>query len=451
MLKFLIIFFAFLLLPFSSIADQEEASNFEINHANNLEILPDKIILQGAVSVSSLGQEPFTLNTGKMISLKNAAGDFGDIETFGASTITSEKFVLKAQKLYFRKDLKTNKYNLLDAQDKVQIYSSDGAEIIAPKVKIALDTKKLYAFGGVESKQIIEENGKKQKAIITSQEQEIDLNQQAKGLHKQLIAKKSVKTVLEQATITSNWAELFTLNGKGERAIFIGNAELLSQDGSKGKGQKITYFLQEKLLIIEAGSKINKASLIREDGTEILGNIIRYNTETNLLLVEGGSQVASLKRSDGTEIIGSNIKYNTQTKELDVTQNNDLAQALLKVPVKEKDGSTSYISIKANSILNEELKAGETLLIAKQKDNQGLVEIEYGSRKGWGKRLFITQNQNIPDKKADQLILVENAKLIDFDKKQILEGPIIQIGLGQQNLYSGFTGRAKGIVPIEKK
>ncbi len=445
----LFIFILFLFFAFSSPAlkAEEEAGNFEINHADNLEILPDKIVLTGDVSVSSLGEEKFTLNTAKMVSLKNTAGEFGDIETFGNSTITSEKFTLKAQKIYFRKDLKTKKYNFLDASGNVYIKSSDGAEIIAPKVKIALDTKKLFASGGVQSKQWIDNNGKKEKATINSKEQEIDLNQ-SNGLQKQLIAKKSVTTVLEQATVTSEWAEIFTLNGKGEKAIFTGNAQLVSQDQSIGKGQKITYFLQEKLLMLEAGNKIETASLIRQDGTEILGNIIRYNTETNLLLVEGGSQGASLKKEDGTEITGSNIKYNTQTKELDVIQNE--TQALLKVPVKEKDGSTTYISIKANSIINEETKQGESILIGKQNDENGLVEIEYDNRKGWGKQLLITQNPNIPDKKDDQLILIDNAKLIDFDKKQTIEGPIIQIGLGQQNLYSGFSGRAKGLVPVNK-
>ena len=122
----------------------------------------------------------------------------------------------------------------------------------------------------------------------------------------------------------------------------------------------------------------------------------------------------------------------------------------MKVPVKEKDGSTTYISIKANSIINEETKQGESILIGKQNDENGLVEIEYDNRKGWGKQLLITQNPNIPDKKDDQLILIDNAKLIDFDKKQTIEGPIIQIGLGQQNLYSGFSGRAKGLVPVNK-
>jgi hypothetical protein len=457
-----------------------EGEDFEINHADNLEILPDRIVLSGGVSVSSGGDQKFTLTTGKLVSLKNAAGEFGDIETFGQSKIVSDRFSLSTEKLFFRKDLKTKKFNLLDANGKVVISSNDGAQKInAPKVKIDLDKRILYAREGVRSEQLIEQDGKKQKVTITSQEQDIDLQEnqepsngskqnkpivskKAKGklvvkedpslsLKKQLTARQNVVTTLEEATINSQVAELYTKNGKGEKAIFTGDAKLNTKDKTSATGEIINYFLNDKLLLIESRSKPGTAHLIREDGTEITGNVIRYNSVNKSLTVESGPQDAQLVRGDGTKISGKNIKYNTENKELSVDAEENIGQALLKVPFKEKDGSTSYITIKADSIINEELKPGESLLTARQKSETGLVELDYGTRKGWARQLYISQNTNIPDKKADKLVLIDHAKMVDSEKSQVLEGPVIQIGLGEKTLYSGFTGRAKGSIPLIKQ
>ncbi len=459
--------------------------NFEINHADNLEILEDKIVLSGGVSVSSKGGEKFTLNTSKLISLKNKTGEFSDIETFGPSTINSERFLLKANKIFFRKDSKTKKYNLLDASNGVEIISKDGSQkITAPNVKIALDNKMLYATGGVISEQMVDENGKKQRVTISSAEQDIDLNEtpDKKKLQKQLTARKKVLTKLQDGQVDSELAELYALNGKGEKAVFTGNAKLATEDKTKATGKIITYFLNQKLLVIEEDGVLTRA-----DGTEILGDVIKYNSETKALTVESGkkAKVANLRGEDGTKISGGTINYNSETKALEVapvpktgratlikedgtdiqgssisysSENKSLQvessspteRAVLRVPYKEKSGAVSYITIKADSIINEETAPGESLLTARQFGDEGLVELDYGTRKGWGRQLFINQNEKIPDKKGDNLVLVDNAKLVDLEKNQVLEGPVIQVGLGEKTLYSGFTGRAKGSIPLQQ-
>ncbi len=436
-----------------------EGEDFEINHADNLEILPDRIVLTGSVSVSSKGKDKFTLSTNKLVSIKDAAGQYSVIETFGRSSIVSEKFSLKADKLFFRKTAKSTSFDLLDASGSIDINSKDGSQKVkAPKVKIALDKKKLYATEGVETEQIVEDKDKKQVVTITSKEQDIDLLddplENKAVLRRQLVARESVVTKLEDATVNSDYAELYTLNGKGEKAIFTGNANLVTSDKTTATGKVINYFLNTKLLVIESGDE--RANLVRGDGTDIVGDTIKYNSENKTLFVESkpGAENVVLTKQDGTKISGNNIQYNSDGGTLQVDSKKNVTssqQAVLKVPYTEKDGSIIQMIIKADSIENKELNPGETLLTAKNIKENKLVELEYGLRKGWGKELFISQNTNIPEKKADSLILIGNAKMIDYEKDQILEGPVIQIGLGEKDLLSGLTGRSSGFIPIESK
>ena len=136
------LFTSFSSLQAISEEQEAEASNFKVNNTDALEVLPDRIILQGNVSITSLGGEAdnnFTLSTSKLVSLKDAAGEYGDIECFGISNIKSSKFTLRANKLFFRKDLKTKKYTRLEAFGDVNVLATDSSQNLkAPRVFIDL-------------------------------------------------------------------------------------------------------------------------------------------------------------------------------------------------------------------------------------------------------------------------------------------------------------------------
>jgi len=444
---------------FASTPINAEGENFKINHADNLEILENSVVLTGNVSVSSLGEDTFTLLTDKLVSFKDASGQYGDIECFGISKINSAKFNLKANKLFFRKDKATQKYTVVDASGSVLIEATDGTQKVeAPKVKIDLPTKKLFATQTVRSEQLIEENAKDQtnsaerkKVIIVSDEQDINLEQTPtesekkspanakktslknnktktspkiaeEQLQKQLIARHNVTTILEGSNsssgvkITSELTEIFTLNGKGKKAVFTDNALLKADDGSTASGEIINYYLNQKLLEVEAGPTFPYAHLNKPDGTEIIGNKIKYNSETKDLFVE--------------------------SKPLELS--------LLKIPYKENNGSISQMVIKADTIENNETSPTESVLKARQNSDEGLVELTYGLKRGWGRQLFIIQNKAVPDKKADYLLLVDQARILDPEKNQDLMSSVIKIGLGEKNLQSGFTSRARGYLPLSK-
>ena len=434
--NFIRVLLVFLLLFFNSsvFVNAEEASDFQIDHADSLEVLDDKIVLNGSVAVSSLGSDPFTLITDKLVSIKDSSGEYSDIETFGESRIVTNKYSLSADKIFFRKDKLLKKFTLLEAFGSVKIISKDGQQKInSPKVKIDLIQKILYAFDGVHSEQIMEDQtGKRQTVSIDSVEQDIDLNDgnnskkliteaidsnQSKNEKKQLTARNNVVTSLDEGKVFSDKGELYSINNKTEKAIFTGNATLKSADGIKAIGEKITYYLNTKVLSVDSDSQTKMAMLTKEDGTEIIGN---------------------------------SIIYNSNSKDLIVTAKAD--RATLTVPFQEKDGSTSQMTIRADFIKNTEINASESILTAEQNSEEidDLVELIYGvSFRGWGKKLFISQNKSIPNKKADSLTLIENAKIIDREKDQTLEAPIIQIGLGDRTLNSGFNGRSKGEIPLQ--
>ena len=449
------LFTSFSSLQAISEEQEAEASNFKVNNTDALEVLPDRIILQGNVSITSLGGEAdnnFTLSTSKLVSLKNAAGEYGDIECFGISNIKSSKFTLRANKLFFRKDLKTKKYTRLEAFGDVNVLATDSSQNLkAPRVFIDLINKKLLAYDGVKARQIIEDKGKKQKVDILSVEQEIDLNSNL-STGKQLIAKKSVITSLEgEANIFSEYMELYKTKGQMEKAVFSGaNTYLLTKDNVRGDGDPIIYYLQSKVLNIMSPANGNKkAKLTKTDGTIIEGDFIEYGTETKSLKVRSkNSEKSEVQTADGTIIRGEFIDY---------TENSLLVRggkekAYLKLPASEKNGSQGELVIMADMIENKEISPTESLLTAQQNnyDENDLVELNYGLKKGWGKKLLINQDKSVLDKQNDYLILVDKAHLIDPEKKQNLFAPIIKIGLGNKNLESGITGRAKGFIPMTK-
>jgi lipopolysaccharide transport protein LptA len=317
----------FCLNSFSAHTEEQEAeaSNFKVNNTDSLEVLSDRLILQGNVSITSLGEEAdnnFTLSTSKLVSLKTNAGEYGDIECFGISNIKSSKFTLKANKLFFRKDLKTKKYTRLEAFGNVNVVAKDSSQNLkSPKVFIDLINKKLMAYDGVKASQVIEDKGKKQRVDISSVEQEIDLNSNL-GSGKQLIARKSVITSLEgEANIFSEKMELYKTKGQMEKAVFTGtNTYLLTKDKIRGDGDPIIYYLQSKVLnIMSPANSQQKAKLTKPDGTIIEGDFIEYGTETKSLKVRSkNSEKSEVKTADGATIRGDFIEYGTETKSLKV-------------------------------------------------------------------------------------------------------------------------------------
>jgi len=414
----------FWLCIFGGLSSQAAGESFKINQADSLEMLDEKVVLQGNVSISSTGEDRFTLLTDKLISLKDSSGQYGDIECFGVSRIVSARFNLRANKLFFRKDKSTGQYNRLDASGAVLIEAKDGTQKIeAPEVQIDLLNKKLYASQNVCSEQLMRDKDKTQRVKISSDRQEIDLtqgdeNNATKTSSKQLIATGHVQTLLEgEVTVESQLAEIFKLNGKAEKAVFTGGASLNATDGSYAQADIINYYLDQKLLHLQqADTNLQKAKLTKPDGTEILGQSIKYNSENRHLFVQS---------SPGQE-------------------------ASLKIPYKENDGSMALMSIQADIIENTEQSPTESLLTAHRDTEEGLVQLNYGLKKGWGRHLFIKQNKDVADKKADYLLLIEEARIFDAEKNQDLKAPVIKIGLGQKNLQSGFTGRAEGYLPMDK-
>ncbi|MDJ0625467.1 MAG: hypothetical protein QNJ31_03775 [Candidatus Caenarcaniphilales bacterium] len=391
-LSFGFLFFALINVCLSFPANSQ-AENIKINNANSLEIVNDRLVLTGNVSVSTAGKESFKLFTSKLISVKDSSGDFSKIECFGRSKIDSKKFTLMADKVFFYKKDKSDKFNQLDAKGNVVINSKDGfQQIQAPKVIIDLETRKLYASQNVLSEQISKKNDKYQKVTIRSLNQEIDLKEELPNTEiprKQLIATGNVITNLEnEASVQSDKTELFTLNSQAEKAIFDGNASLQTVDGTEAEGDIITYDLISQRLQID-----------------------------------------------------SSPQYNS----------NERKKSKLKVPFEEENGKQSEMIIEADFIENQEKSESERILTAQQFSDEELVELTYGTRKGWGRQLIINQNKLNPNKKGDYLVLVERAKIIDAKDNQILEAPVIKIGLGEKNLQSGFTGRANGLIPMKKK
>ena len=380
--------------------------NFEINHAQHLEISQDKITLSGAVSINSVGLENFTLTTNKLVSIKNSKGEFGNIQTFGRSRIHSPKFELSANKIYFLQDLETDEYNLIQALGKVYLKSADGGFLEAPQAIIELDTKILKANGGVISKQFIEQEGKTQQVTIKAASQEINLEPARKGQVKQLMAKGDTITTLPQTIIKSQNMELYNLEGKAQKAIFAGKSSLQTEQGDYGTGEQITYFLdRSKLLVLESKTHSQPAHLQSAKGMDIQGELIKYNNSQNRLEIKGFA-------------------------------------SRLKIPKNNKQ-----LEIQAHSIVNQETKQG-SLLIAKQNPGGKLVHIKSEEGLGWGQELYIQQNKNIPEQDT-LLLLVGQAKLIDSE--QTLQGAAIQIGPGVKSLFSGFSNRAKGKIPLKKK
>jgi lipopolysaccharide export system protein LptA len=409
----------FFLTSFTAqIAKAESKENFKINTADTLDILEDRVVLNGHVSVSSIGADSFTLYTDKIVAVKDASGEYANIECFGSSRITSQRFNMTADKIFFLRDPKTQKFSLLDAKGNVIIKSVDGSQLIkSPKVLVDMTIKKLFASEGVVSEQLTEDKGKKQKVTITSDKQEINLdetNVKPGQPNRQLLATIDVLTVLEgEAEINSQQTEIFSINGKGERAVFTGNASLKAKDGTNASSDKITYFLQTKTLSLENMPGSGGVELTKEDGTKIEGDSINFNSATNTLEV------------------------------------NSQSGSVLKVPFADGD-KVSEMTIKADFIENKELSPTQSRLTAKQAENHGLAELIYGETKGWGETIYISQNKSVPEKKGDYLTLVGNAKIYDPANQQTIQAPVIEINLGDKKMNSGFTGRVSGYFPMKQ-
>ncbi|HEY9886413.1 MAG TPA: hypothetical protein V6C96_04040 [Vampirovibrionales bacterium] len=391
-----------LTLPYTGIS-RSDTQNFSINHADSLEILDTKLVLKGNVSVKTSGQQAFVLKTNKLIAKKNKQGEFSEIECFGRSSVKSQQFVLIANKLNFYKQKNSKEFDLVKATGNVQIDSyKDSQKVKAQKVDINLSENKLYAYSQVSSEQIIENKNKKQKVVIESEKQIIDLNENPdrSNPQKKLIATQNVRTLLENdADIKANKATIFMAyyqnKWQSRNALFEGAVDLKTADGTKATGDELNYFFAENKLIIN--SKLQGKSFLSVPFEE--------------------------------------------KKEQQANINNPLETGNKK--------KQSFMTIKADYIENIQIDDKRSILKAYQKSAEELVELNYGTKKGWGNELFIKQNKdtNKNANEDDYLLLTGEAKILDTENQQLLESSIIKIGLEQKDLQAGFTSRSRGFLP----
>ncbi|MDX1920755.1 MAG: hypothetical protein SFU25_08500 [Candidatus Caenarcaniphilales bacterium] len=427
-----------------------ESEQLEINHADSLEILDDRLVLDGNVSVSTAGAERYTVLTKKLIAYKDGSGEYNRVECFERSEIVSKDYSLKADKVFFNKNPQTQNFSLVDATGNVDIKSFDGKrKIQAPKALIDTDQKMLFAKGGVKSQEFDPKNEKSKKITIVSEEQDISLQNgpvdsepnskksstktspkilAADKLSKQMEARGQVVTTLEaEADVKSEKAEFFTLNGKNEKAVFSGNAYFVKPDGTRGEGKVINYFPNsEDLQILAFDDK--PAQITKTDGTAISGEQVNYNTFSKTTLVQ------KLSSTGFRSFLA--VPYSDSNPSLEAS---------------DKPIAKSTMNVWADFIENKVQNENESTLTAHQNTDEELVEVQYGAKRGWGRNLFVFQNKAVPEKKADFLILAEKARMVDVLNKQVLEAPVIRIGLGTKDLSAGFTSRARGSLPLKKK
>ncbi|MDX1918100.1 MAG: hypothetical protein SFT81_03035 [Candidatus Caenarcaniphilales bacterium] len=370
--------------------DPESVKDFMINHADLLEFLKDRVILNGDVSITGTGKDSFTLVTPRLESVKDSNDEFSVIETFGVSKLISEKYILMADKMYFRK-VKSARFNQLEAIGSIHIEAVDQRQkLIAEKVYFDLESKKLHAVGNVHSEQLVETNGKLSLAKLDAEDQIINLfEDRPDQLAKQIEAKGNTHTEFDGIKVQSEQTDFYAQGGKADKVVFSGAAELTTPDQVHAQGEQIEYFLNESLIKIRSRTNLNP--------------------------------------SQETE------------------------NAFLVIPFNDKDGKISQLAVQAEYIENHELAAQKrNLLYAEQTSHTGLVRLDYQQQRGYGRQLFIVQDKSIPDQKGDFLYLIDKAKIIDLTNKQILEAPFIKIGLGDRSLLSGITGRSHGVILLKK-
>jgi|GEM_PF-4276860 len=277
--KLLIIAFCLLLIPgLISAQDNMHAGDIMIDHANSLEIYDDLVILTGGVVVSSDGKDAkgdtgFTLFTPSLI-----LSDGSFMETFGRSEIISGKFSIKADKIYF--DADTDELNTVG---NVQIHSLDKKQnLIAPKVKIDLKEKILFASEGVKSEMISSDgqaDDEKETYVITSPVQRLNLEYVAgeqillasQGAHatftdgtvhgqtieiyeplaplnRKVAVRGDSVCQLQETLVMADKADIYTdSEGQLHRAFFEGSAKLDSPENELiSKGDSIEYFFKSE-------------------------------------------------------------------------------------------------------------------------------------------------------------------------------------------------------------
>jgi lipopolysaccharide export system protein LptA len=450
-----------------------EGEHLQINNADSLEIVEDKLILTGHVSVSTMGDNAFTLLTSKLIAFKDQSGEYSLVECFNRSEVRDKQYSLTADKIYIRKDASTKQFNLLDSNGNVKINSFDNRKkISSPKALIDIAQKMLFAKGGVVSEEVSFSEGQKQSTRITSQEQDISLasspdkpvevanlandsevkttnkgkNKKAtrsKGkpriqstdevskvaLFKQLEARGEAQSeVSSEAKVFSEKVEVYTLDGSNEEVVFTGEANLLRNDGTKGEGESITYYPKTKKLKVLANAS-REAQITKTDGTIIKGDQVEFDSASNTLVV-------------------SRIRENGFKSFLAVPYDDNNSSNTESESAKTKP--QSFMNVWADYIENKEKSEFESILTAHENKEDELVRIDYGDKSGFGKHLFVYQNKQVANKKDDFLILAEKAKLQNKTEQQEILAPVIRIGLGAKDLKAGFTSRASGYFPLKQ-
>ncbi len=243
---------------------QEQQEDFTVEQADNLEITDDKIILEGNVLINSKAESnKIKLKADKIILLKNSNGQFSNGETFGYAEILSEDFSLKADKIYLKKEDKT----LVEAIGNVWILSKDKTkELKAPKVIIDTEEKLLKAFENVETILLTDANNsnteEKQKILITSEEQEIDLQNKIET-RKLLIARGNAILNSKDGELKGELIEIFAKEENVEKIVANDSANL-KQDVYTIKSDKIEIFnnyTDKNILVAEQNSPTKRAEL----------------------------------------------------------------------------------------------------------------------------------------------------------------------------------------------